>query len=139
MTLTQAEQERLYDLERSGQLYVKPEPASLLLAVADYAESLLDDEQPAPVMPANASPLLVDLVNWADEQLIADWIDRQQAAQQAATRAQLDTETDPDKRSRLILRLADQVLSAYAETTEEQQIAELLREVEVRHAARLGS
>lgn len=68
MTLTQAEQERLYDLERSGQLYDK-----------------------APVMPANPSALLIDLVGWADEQItlaqqadtlidddddvIAEWID----------------------------------------------------------------
>jgi hypothetical protein len=72
---TRTEAERRYDAERNGTLYSKPEPAEqarspLYHELKAWIDQHLDSEpDPPPVMPANPSPLLLDLVRWADAHL----------------------------------------------------------------------
>jgi hypothetical protein len=79
---TEAEMEARYDAERDGSAYIKPAPES----IRDWIDRRLADEQAPSFIGAvleylsDAESRAIDILltpEQADEQAIADWIDRE--------------------------------------------------------------
>jgi hypothetical protein len=65
--LTEAEKERLYDLERSGAIYTKPACPACSCELAPNARFC--DNCGCPIAPAQPSAQLASLIDWIDQQI----------------------------------------------------------------------